>query len=78
MTDANPGIYDGLVRCAGMHEMDVGFSFAGCFRRTLTGIYSLDDANTLQRRHSLQLGGLRTTTGIWRAFLEANEIHLYE
>lgn len=78
MTDANSGIYNGLVRCAGMHEMDVGFSFAECFRQTLAGIYSFDDANTLQRRHSLQFGGPRTTTGIRRAFLEANGIHLYE
>lgn len=74
MTNANPGIYDGLVRCAGMHEMDVGFSFAGCFRQTLAGVYSFDDANTLQRWHSLQFGGSCTTTGIQRAFLEANGI----
>lgn len=47
MTNANPGIYDGLVWCAGMHEMNIGFSFAECFRWTLTGIYCLDDANTL-------------------------------
>lgn len=74
MTNANTGIYDGLMRCAGMHEMDVGFSFAGCFRQTLAGVYSFDDANTLQCRHSLQFGGSCTTTGIRRAFLEANGI----
>lgn len=64
MTDANPNIYDCLVRRTGMYMMGVRFPSAGRFRRTLAGIYRLDYANTLQRGHSLQLGSPRATVGV--------------
>lgn len=64
MADADPDIRDCLVRRTGMYMMGVGFPSAGRFRRTLAGVDSLDNANTLQRRHSLELGGPRAAVGI--------------
>ena len=70
MTDANSDVHDCLMRRTGMYIMDIGFSSAGRFWRAIAGIYSLDYANSLQCRHSLQLGGSRATMEIRWTFLK--------
>jgi len=77
MADANPDVHDCLVRCTGMYMMDVRFSSARRLRWTLADIYSLDYANTLQRRHSIQLGGPCATVRIRWTFLKDKQNHLW-